>query len=142
MSVCVSEWGVPSSLYWIVEEEKEVISCSMGWSDFHLFCDFRKWAHCYRLAVFLWVQFPKIRQILQPLKVLNTKCLLLNLGLQAKFSEPCAKRKKQKIKVKFWIWCPKTVYYNMSCAQIFFKNHSTLLPNIYIWRDNQLNELH
>ena len=27
---------------------------------FSLFCDFRKRAHCYRLAIFLWVQFQKI----------------------------------------------------------------------------------
>ena len=36
--------------------------------------------------------------------------------------------KKQQIKVKFWIWGPRTVYYNMTCAQFFFfKNHSTLV---------------
>ena len=27
---------------------------------FSLFCDFRKRAHCYRLAIFLWFQFQKI----------------------------------------------------------------------------------
>ena len=27
---------------------------------FSLFCDFQKRAHCYRLAIFLWVQFQKI----------------------------------------------------------------------------------
>ena len=29
--------------------------------------------------------------------------------------------KKQQIIVKFWIWVPRTVYYNMPCAQFFLK---------------------
>ena len=43
------------------------------------------------------------------------------------FLRPCeAMRqvKKQQIKVKFWIWGPRTVYYNMTCDQIFFSQKS------------------
>ena len=29
------------------------IYCTLGWSNFHLFFDFRKRAHCYWLAIFL-----------------------------------------------------------------------------------------
>ena len=40
--------------------------------------------------------------------------------------------KKQQIKVKFWIWGPRTVYYNMTCYQIFFQK--SLHPNTeYRW---------
>ena len=35
-------------------------SSTLGWSDFHFFSDFRKWAHCNRLVLFLWVQLKKI----------------------------------------------------------------------------------
>ena len=42
------------------------VYCIEGWSDFHFFCDFRKWAHCYRLALFIYCKFnSKKRQILQ-----------------------------------------------------------------------------
>ena len=46
--------------------------------------------------------------------------------------------KKQQIKDKLWIWGPITVYYNRSCAQIFFlfKNHSTLLQYIAVADSN------
>ena len=40
------------------------------------------------------------------------------------FLRPCeAMRqvKKQQIKVKFWIWGPRTVYYNMTFAQNYFQ---------------------
>ena len=39
--------------------------------------------------------------------------------------------KKQQIKVKFWIWGPRTVYYNMTCAQQFFQKslHPTSVQN-------------
>ena len=46
------------------------------------------------------------------------------------FLRPCeamGQVKKQQIKVKFWSWGPRTVDYNMTCAQQNFKNHSTLL---------------
>ena len=33
------------------------VYCIVGWSDFHFFCDFRKWAHCYRLALFIYCKF-------------------------------------------------------------------------------------
>ena len=57
------------------------------------------------------------------------------------FLRPCeAMRqvKKQQIKVKFWIWGPRTVYYNMTFAQNSFQKslHPTemrafsAIPNI------------
>ena len=42
------------------------VYCIEGWSDFHFFCDFRKWAHCYRwLYLYTVSSIPKNRQILQ-----------------------------------------------------------------------------
>ena len=52
------------------------------------------------------------------------------------FLRPCeamGQMKKQQIKVKFWSWGPRTVDYNMTCAQQNFKNHSTLLYNVHVW---------
>ena len=43
------------------------------------------------------------------------------LTVQAKFSEALRQVKKQQIKLKFWIWGPITVYYNMTCGQILFQ---------------------
>ena len=41
----------------------------LGWSDFHL----RKWTHCCRLAMFLCIQSPKNRQILQRVCVAHAR---------------------------------------------------------------------
>ena len=35
---------------------------TVGWSDFHFFWNFWKRAHCYRLAIFVWVQFKKFSE--------------------------------------------------------------------------------
>ena len=46
------------------------------------------------------------------------------------FLRPCEalrQVKKHQIKVKFWIWGPRTVYYNMTCAQKVFQK--SLHPN-------------
>ena len=37
--------------------------------------------------------------------------------------------KKQHFKVKFCIWGLITVWYNMTCVKLNFKNHSTLVYN-------------
>ena len=40
------------------------------------------------------------------------------------FLRPCealCQMKKQQIKIKCWIWCLRTVYYNMQCAKIIFQ---------------------
>ena len=74
--------------------------------------------------------------------MLNKKILLLILGLFRDFKgflrpfEAMRQVEKQQIKVKFWIWGPRTVYYNMTCAQIFFQK--SLHPNVqayysYAW---------
>ena len=72
----------------------------------------------------------------------NEKLFLLILGLFGDFRgflRPCfamRRVKKQQIKVKFWILGPRTVYYNTTCAQKFFKNHSTL---VYTMQYNPLS---
>ena len=38
------------------------VGWTIGSSYFH-FCDFRKWAHCCQLSIFLWVQFQKIAKL-------------------------------------------------------------------------------
>ena len=46
------------------------------------------------------------------------------------FRRPCEAMRRvieQKIKVKFWIQGPRTVYYNTTCAEIFFPK--SLHPN-------------
>ena len=43
------------------------------------------------------------------------------ITVQAKFAEALRRVKKQQIKLKFWIWGPITVYYNMTCGQILFQ---------------------
>ena len=39
--------------------------------------------------------------------------------------------KKHQIKVKFWIWGPRTVYYNMTCTKFFFYKslHPAMRPS-------------
>ena len=44
-----------------------------------------------------------------PLQCRLQKCFYLNVVL-------CA---KQLLKVKFWNWCPKTIWHNMTCVQFF-----------------------
>ena len=41
---------------------------------FSLFFDFRKWAHCYQLALFLWVKFQKIDEFFQ-VRTPRTRCI-------------------------------------------------------------------
>ena len=53
-------------------------------------------------------------------------------GFSEALCESLRQVKKQQIEVKFWIWGPRTVYCNMSCAQILF--YKSLHPNIqYIY---------
>ena len=57
--------------------------------------------------------------------------ILVFFRLLRDFLRPCEalrQVKKQQSKVKFWIWGPRTVYYNMSCAQSLF--HKSLHPNV------------
>ena len=92
------------------------------------------------VSSFLALQKNKEQILFQvkPLKMSNKIFILLILDLFGDirgFLRPCfamRRVKKQQIKVKFWIWGPRTVYYIMTCAQNFcLKNHSTLLYNNY-----------
>ena len=49
---------------------------------------------------------------------------MLFFSLFRDFLRPCealCQMKKQQIKIKCWIWCLRTVYYNMQCAKIIFQ---------------------
>ena len=71
---------------------------------FSLFCDFRKRAHCYRLAIFLWVQFQKIgefcRQNFHFQKITGT--LKMNIFFKS-WHEPSFYIKDQLPKIEFKI---------------------------------------
>ena len=73
----------------------------------------------------------------KPLKMSNIFLCVLILGLFWDFRGflrlcfAMCRVKKQQIKVKFWIWGPRTVYYNMTCAPIFL-NQKSLHPNVYL----------
>ena len=62
--------------------------------------------------------------------MLNKNRFFADFRVHAKFSEALycpAPSEKQQIEVKFWIWGPITVYYNMTVPNLDFKKHSTLI---------------
>ena len=110
------------------------LSYTVGWSDY---CDFNflQFSKMYRQRekkenlgnIFLYFIFC-LQNGQNCFELVKKKFFGMFLGfritVQAKFAEALRRVKKQQIKLKFWIWGPITVYYNMTCGQIFVSKKS------------------